>query len=75
MPEKEQKEERRFSDWVRHMMSFVDQQVEVTYYLAGEARKLEGHLRYFNFNKDSLLIETKEEIIWVRTPITVKRSL
>lgn len=71
----EKQEQRKPSEWVQHMMSFIGAEVTVKYYVAGEAEEITGQLRYWNFNKDSILLETKNDFMWIRSPITVKRKL
>lgn len=71
----EQEQERKPSAWVQHMMQFVEQKVTVTYYLAGQGHEVEGTLRFFNFNKDSCLVETENESMWIRSPITIKKKI
>jgi hypothetical protein len=73
--EEKSNERRPLSEWAQHIMSFVEQDVEVSYYLADKAYTIKGKLRYFNFNKDSCLIETDKEMLWVRTPVIIRRAL
>lgn len=60
--------------WFGQIAAFQGQEVEVKFYVGDEIHLIKGKLVMFNLAKDSCVIETKTEIIFVRTPMYMKRA-